>query len=70
MVRTNPHRLAEYLVSFSFCIQKAPDPERALRMFGALMASRMDARCKLTVCDDNLGALEQASELLRGLDVY
>lgn len=70
MVRTNPHRLLECLVSFSCCLQNTPDPERVLRMLGAVMALRKDARGKLTVCDDNLGAFEQASELIRGLDVY
>lgn len=70
MVRTNPHRLLEWLVSFSSGFQKAPDPRRALHLIGALAAWRGDGRGELTVCDDNLGALEQSSELIRGLDVY
>lgn len=70
MVRTNPRRLWRCLVSSSSCFQNAPDPKRVLRMFGALMALRKDNRGELTVCDDNLGALEQASELIRGFDVY
>lgn len=70
MVRTNLHRLFKWLVSFSSCFEKAPDPERALLVFGAQVALRVDGRGELTVCDDNLGALEQSSELIRGLDVY
>lgn len=70
MVRTSPHRLLKWLVSFSSCFQKAPDPKRALLVFGALVALRVDGRCELTVCDDNLGTLQQSSELIRGLDVY
>lgn len=38
MVRTNLHRLFKWLVSFSSCFEKAPDPEWALLVFGARVA--------------------------------